>query len=181
MASFPLFQSRRWRSLPRERAILFAFLSSAANRAMTPAQRVLRGDTRLMPVNRRPGSGFTATELVEVRPVHPADRRYRVVDTASPFFSFEQSPLPFHAPPIPRKRSAGPYNAMTRDNKRHAIHSAGPSHCPRSIRFTHLSRDVAVTARLSARNLAQRLPHPQLKHRTAQVKCSGQTATLREI
>ena len=52
---------------------------------------------------------------------------------------------------------------MARDNKRDAVGCAGPRNSARRIRLAHFARQLAVAARLSARNLPQSLPNAQVE------------------
>ena len=67
---------------------------------------------------------------------------------------------------------------MARNHQRHAIGRAGASHGPRCFGVAHLPRQFAIAARLSARNLPQRLPHAQLKNGSAQDQARRAAATF---
>ena len=134
-----------------------------------------------MPPSRRVrGSGCTATEHVEiVKPIsHPAWRGW---DIALFSFCFQQLSLSVHSPPIAGQRSARSHDAMARHHERHAIHGASPRHRSRRFWITHLPCQLAVAPRLAARNLAQRLPHPQLKDCPAQIQRSLQPRAPRQV
>jgi len=82
----------------------------------------------------------------------------------------QQFLLAFHAPAISGERSIGSYDAMARDDQRHAIQRAGTGHGTRRIGLAHFAGDIAITARFAARDLPQCLPHAKLEDRTAEVE-----------
>ena len=86
------------------------------------------------------------------------------------FFRLQHLPFALHAPAIAGQRTVGAHHAMARHHQRHAIDRAGASHGARCVRIAHLPRQLAVRARLAARNLPQRLPHAKLKNGPAQIQ-----------
>ncbi len=91
----------------------------------------------------------------------------------------EQLLFPFHSPAVAGERAACTNNAMARHQQRHAIHRAGSGHGSRCFGIAHLTRKFAVAPRFAPWNLAQRLPHPQLKNRPAQIQGSRGGTGLR--
>ncbi len=75
-----------------------------------------------------------------------------------------------HSPAIAGERAAHAYHAVAGHHQRYTVERAGTRYGARRAGNAHLAGQLAVGARLAARNLPQSLPHTKLKCRAAQIK-----------